>query len=139
MAQTLFVHPASEKLTRLLEEYIPSTLVVKEIRPCADSRTAAKLKEILDAIKTEARRHRVAIRSITRKSIRTAFSDLSRTTKYEIASALSKRFPELGWKLPPKRKPWQSEDYRMSIFDAAAAGVAYFAQRQSRNSAAPPT
>src|SRR5436305_5159583 len=56
--------PAHEKLARLLEEYVPSTLVVKEVRPSADSKTAVKLKEILDAIKAEARRHRVAIRSI---------------------------------------------------------------------------
>ena len=38
--------------------------------------------------------------------------------------------PELAAKLPPKRKIWQSEDYRMSIFDAAAVGVAYFVRRK---------
>ena len=43
-----------------------------------------------------------------------------------IASVLAKQFPTLDLRLPPKRKIWQSEDYRMSIFDAAAAGVAYF-------------
>jgi len=31
--------------------------------------------------------------------------------------------------LPPKRRPWQSEDYRMTIFDAAAVGIAYFAEK----------
>jgi len=32
--------------------------------------------------------------------------------------------------MPPKRKCWQSEDYRMGIFDAAAVGVAYFVRRK---------
>jgi hypothetical protein len=35
------------------------------------------------------------------------------------------RFPEeLGHRLPPKRKPWMSEDYRMGIFDAVALAFA---------------
>jgi hypothetical protein len=38
------------------------------------------------------------------------------------------RLSVLAAKLPPKRKCWESEDYRMSIFDAVALGVAYFAR-----------
>jgi len=52
------------------------------------------------------------------------------SNKYEVASALAKQFPTLASKLPPKRKCWQSEDYRMGIFDAAAVGVAYFTRRK---------
>ena len=33
-------------------------------------------------------------------------------------------------RMPPKRKIWQSEDYRTRIFDAAALGVAYFTRRK---------
>jgi len=50
--------------------------------------------------------------------------------KYEVASALALQFPDLASRLPPRRKCWQSEDYRMGIFDAAALGVAYFARRR---------
>ena len=42
----------------------------------------------------------------------------------------AEQFPELLSILPPKRKPWQSEDYRMGIFDAAAIGIAYLAQHE---------
>jgi hypothetical protein len=35
------------------------------------------------------------------------------------------RFPEIGWKLPPKRKPWESEHYSMSIFEALETAVTY--------------
>ena len=41
-------------------------------------------------------------------------------------ASLSRAGFELRPVLPPRRKPWESEDYRMSIFDAAALGVAYF-------------
>jgi hypothetical protein len=49
--------------------------------------------------------------------------ELSRdATKHQIATALTLLFPELLQHLPRKRKPWQSEDERMSLF--AAAGMA---------------
>jgi len=53
------------------------------------------------------------------------------SNKYEVASVLAKQFPALASRLPHKRKIWQSEDYRMGIFDAAAVGVAYFTRRKS--------
>ena len=38
--------------------------------------------------------------------------------KHTLAEIVAARFPqELGGRLPPKRRPWKSEDYRMSIFD----------------------
>jgi hypothetical protein len=52
----------------------------------------------------------------------------SEPNKYEIACAVAERLPELAPRLAPKRRIWQSEDYRMSIFDAAALGVAYFSR-----------
>jgi hypothetical protein len=45
--------------------------------------------------------------------------------KYQRAVEMAARFPEIGWKLPPKRKPWESEHYSMSMFEALEAAVAY--------------
>jgi hypothetical protein len=45
-------------------------------------------------------------------------------TKHDVAKVLAQKFPEeLGDRLPPKRKPWMSEDYRMDIFGAVALGI----------------
>jgi len=60
------------------------------------------------------------------------FAYISGNNKREVASVLAEQFLALLSKLPPRRKCWQSEDYRMSIFDAAAAGVAYFGRYQKR-------
>jgi hypothetical protein len=47
-----------------------------------------------------------------------------RGTKHALAEIIAKRFPEeLGSRLPPKRKPWMSEDSRMNIFDAVALAL----------------
>jgi hypothetical protein len=44
-----------------------------------------------------------------------------------MAEMLATQFPdELASRLPPKRKPWKSEDSRMDIFDAMALAVVFW-------------
>ena len=52
-------------------------------------------------------------------------------SKYERAVEIAARFPEIGWKLPRKRKPWDSEHYSMSIFEALGVAVAYGGEKTS--------
>ena len=66
---------------------------------------------------------RIRCRSISRPSIQQAFAEIGVKTKYEIAGAIASRFPELSSRLPHQRKPWESEDERMSIFSAAAMAL----------------
>jgi len=40
---------------------------------------------------------------------------LGARTKHQIAHAIANQFPELAPHVPPHRKCWMSEDYRMSI------------------------
>ena len=45
--------------------------------------------------------------------------------KYRRAVEMAARFPEIGWKLPPKRKLGDSEHYLISMFEALAIAVQY--------------
>ena len=45
--------------------------------------------------------------------------------KYQRAVEMASRFPEIGWKLPPKRKLGDSEHYLISMFEALAIAVQY--------------
>jgi hypothetical protein len=56
---------------------------------------------------------------VSRREVQKRFVH-SGTTKYEIAVAVARLFPELTSRLPRQRKPWMSEDKRMSIFDAVS-------------------
>jgi hypothetical protein len=47
-------------------------------------------------------------------------------TKYENARRAAEHFSVLRWKMPPKRRAWESEDYRMSMFGAATLAMAQF-------------
>ena len=51
------------------------------------------------------------------------FSEVEHPTKWDVASGVAKRFPEIATKLPAKRKPWQSEDDRLGVFIALAGAV----------------
>lgn len=112
--------PLSVKLALLLDHYGPDIVVIKEPR-------TAKLTKTVRAIMTLAQRRRIPVRRISGASVRKAFPDES-GNKYQIASVIAKRYPELSPRLGLRRKMWQAERYSMSIFDAVAIGLAYFMQ-----------
>jgi hypothetical protein len=59
--------------------------------------------------------------------IRTVFASVGASTRYEIAQVISQHIDVFSHRMPRKRKPWESEDARQSIFDAAALAMTYFA------------
>jgi hypothetical protein len=62
-----------------------------------------------------------SVKLFSRDQVMKTFIADGQGTKHALAEILAKRFPEeLGLQLPPKRKPWMSEDSRMGIFDAVA-------------------
>ena len=119
--------PAATKFLALLDEFRPFAVVVRE-----RLRRTRKQTKMLMMIERQARSRRIPVRCISRPDVNRAFVGFERN-KYEVASALARQFPTLASRLPPRRKCWQSEDYRIGIFDAAALGVAYFVR--SRNKA----
>src|SRR5262249_40037520 len=104
-----------ELITRLIETYQPSVLVVEDYA-AKGSRRCGRVRELINDISTLAAKHEMKVRSVSRVKVKQAFSESGASTKYEIAVAIAKRFPELAPRLPRFRKPWMSEDYRMSIF-----------------------
>jgi hypothetical protein len=110
--------PAAERLLTLLDEFAPSAVVIREPE-------VRRNRKMLTTIRRQARSRRIPVGFISRRDVNRAFVGFE-SNKYEVAAALAKQFPSLASRLPPKKKCWQSEDYRMGIFDAAAVGVAYF-------------
>ena len=115
--------PAATKFLAMLDEFRPSAVVVRD-RVTARN---AKMTKMLVMIERQARSCRIPVRFISRQDVNRVFVGFE-SNKYEVASALARQFPDLASPLPPKRKCWHSEDYRMGILDAAAVAVAYFIQ-----------
>ncbi len=113
--------PLGPKVAKLIVEYAPTIIVFR--RP-----NTKESRGSVDKITRHIRIHKVRIKMLSPEAVKRIFPGHN-DNKDQIASAIAEQFPELFSILPPKRRLWQSEDYRMTIFDAAAVGIAYFAHR----------
>jgi Holliday junction resolvasome RuvABC endonuclease subunit len=109
----------------LIDLYQPSVIVVEDYATKGSQR-CSRIRELIDDISQLAATRNVKVRRFSRVKVKQAFSESNASTKYDIAVAIANRFPELAPRLPRFRKPWMSEDYRMSIFDAIAFGLTFF-------------
>ena len=110
--------------TDLIERYQPSVIVVEDYAG-KGSRRCRRIERLINDITMLASKRQIKVRSFSRAKVKQTFSESGAINKYEIASAIAKRFPELAPRLPRFRKLWMSEDYRMSIFDAVAFGLTF--------------
>ena len=109
----------------LIDRYQPTVLVVEDYDG-KGSRRCGRIQGLINDISKLALKRKVKVRRVSRVKVKQVFSESGAKNKYEIAVAIANRFPELAPRLPRFRKPWMSEDYRMSIFDAVAFGIAFF-------------
>jgi hypothetical protein len=115
---------AGRSFLRLVDLHAPSLIVLRVAPSRLDKRTR-RAKIAARALRQISKRRSIPLRCLSRGTIKKFFRSQGLTTKHRIASFLAERFPDLAWKLPPQRRLWQPERHRMSVFDAAAAGVAF--------------
>jgi Holliday junction resolvasome RuvABC endonuclease subunit len=127
---------ANKRLAVLLKSFCPSAIVVKRER-WDRAQTNSHIKSLAGVMIRVAAAHSVPIFLIDQENVRKTFSNMGCETRDDIAAALARIFPELVWRLPPKRRAWQSEHPRMAMFDAIALGLAYW-QHQSIKLPVPP-
>jgi hypothetical protein len=116
---------ASKRLAVLLKSFSPSAIVVKRER-WDRAQTSSHISSLVEVMTRGASAHSIPIFLIGDDDVRKTFRNLGCETRDEIAAALSRIFPELVWRLPPKRRAWQSEHPRMAMFDAIALGLAFW-------------
>lgn len=119
--------PVGDKFARLLDEFSPSVVILRKGMTDGTKRVVMGA-----ALLREAEKRHIPIRLLSRRTVKNTFPGCNRN-KYAIAAALVKQLPELAVRLPNTRKIWKSEDYRMSIFDATALGLAYFGRYHERS------
>jgi hypothetical protein len=111
------------RVDALLAQYRPQVLVLEDARRKA-RRRSQRVDALFHGTAGLAGRAQVPVRLVGWDRVRRAFAPHGRITKYGISRAVARLLPELAGRLPPYRKPWMSEDYRMAIFDAAALALA---------------
>lgn len=112
------------KVGELIAHYQPQVLVLEDASG-EDSRRSVRIQTLGRRIITLSASLSVRVVVLSREQIRQVFFADGEGTRHALAELLARRFPEeLGPRLPPKRKPWKSEDCRMDIFAAVALAVA---------------
>lgn len=118
--------------TDLLDRFHLDLVVVEDTR-AKGSRRSARVTELLRDILSLARRRGVQTRAVSRRAVRSILSAAAAaSTKHDVALHVAQRFPELAPRMPPRRRPWSSEDRRMAIFTAVALGLAVFEHERTR-------
>ena len=114
-----------EKVAKLIDEYAPDVLLLED-HAGEGSRRSPRIEALIDNMAALAAKKGIAVARYSRAEIRECFAEFGATTKYEIAQAISRSLPEFPPQLPPERKIWLPEDYRMSIFDAVSLIFTHF-------------
>ena len=113
------------KMEKLINYYQPDMLVLQDVNAKGTHR-AERIKTLHRNIIALARERKLKTVTFSRIQVRTALLHDSNGTKHDMATTLANQFPdELASRLPPKRKPWKSEDARMDIFEAVGLAVTF--------------
>jgi Holliday junction resolvasome RuvABC endonuclease subunit len=111
------------KLDQLIAYYQPDVLVLEDTSTKPFGRSE-RIRTLSKQIVTLATTRTVKVKLFSHEQVRRVFFGNGPGTKHDLAEILAQRFPEeLGSRLPPKRRPWMSEDSRMDIFDAVALAL----------------
>jgi hypothetical protein len=120
------------KVKEMLGHYRPDVMVLQD-HSRKDSRRSIRIRTLSRQIVALASMQKVKLMLFSRGQVERLFAANGKGTKHTRAELLSARFPsELGYRLPPKRRPWMSEDYRMDIFDAVALALALRLETKNR-------
>jgi len=123
------VERSLREIAALLEGYSPDRVVVEDCL-AARSRRGRRSQRLIERIVTLTGERGILVRRISRAGLHRAFAPDHARTKYQIALATVRRFPELAVRLPPIRKPWMSEPAQMGVFDAVAFALTFYGRQR---------
>jgi hypothetical protein len=115
---------------KLIQFYQPDVLVLPDVN-AKDTRRAARIKILQRKIVAMAKQRQLTVRLVSVSQVRKQLLGDALGTKHALAETLAAKFPvELASRLPPKRRPWMSEDPRMDIFDAVGLAAVFWNARK---------
>lgn len=113
------------KLESLLARLSPETLVLEAFDEKSSVRSPRIRRLCLAMVSTAAERgHDLAV--FKKADVQAAFAGVGARTREEIAHAIARHLPGLVHRLPKSRKNGDSEDKRLSIFNAAALVLTHY-------------
>lgn len=119
-----------DKLGGLVDRYRPDGLVIEDP---AGSRKSRRVCEWLVWAEEYASEREIESIAISRDEFRTYRSGFG-ARKHDLAAGLARFFPELEHLVPPPRRSWESERWRMGVFIALGRTMLVMQGRQQSTS-----
>jgi hypothetical protein len=119
----------------LINRYRPGVVVLQDMS-LHGTRRAIRIRRLNLGIMRLAHNTGAEVVAFSRRDVMQVFATAAVETKRQLAEAIALRIPSFKRYLPPIRKPWMSEDARMSLFEAAALGWAFFHRSNVEQSSA---
>jgi hypothetical protein len=117
-------------IASLIDQYQPGVLILQDTSP-RGTRRARRIRNLNASIGELAESVGIPTIAYSRIEVLNAFASVAPRNKHDLAEAIAKHIPAFDRYLPPPRKPWMSEDARMSLFDAAALALTFFQSDRS--------
>lgn len=112
-----------KRLGHLIDQWHPQILTIEDAN-AKGSRRRPRIRALVVEITALAASRRLNVALLPRRKMMRTFFNAKRATKYRLAKHLAESYPdELGHRLPPVRRAWESERFSMDMFDAVAFGV----------------
>lgn len=118
--------------SRLISLFAP-TAILLPVRNVS-VRSSRRLQRIGVEIERLSRNAKAPVHWYSRADIQACFAKMGARTKDAIAATIARRLPEFEQHVPPIRRIWMSEDYRMGLFDAVALAVTHVVRPGKSNS-----
>jgi len=110
---------------RVLDRLLPECLILESF-DAKSSMRSKRIQTLCLAIVTLAADRGLTLAVYPRADVHEAFRAVGARTRDEIAEAVARHLPMLALHLPDKRGPGDSEDRRLSIFNAAALVLTWY-------------
>lgn len=98
-------------IAAVLERFRPDVLVLQDMSSTG-TRRAYRMRELNAGIGELAEDRGIPVHVFSRAQVRETFEPFGLTSKHFIAETIAKHIPAFDRYLPPRRKPWMSEDAR---------------------------
>jgi hypothetical protein len=125
-------HDTNARCIKLVEDlinrYTPDVILIEDFA-IKRSRRRQRVKNLLARIVKLSAKREIQCKRVSRLTIKETFARFGSKTKYQIASTVATQLPDLDPLLPKPRKSWMTEDVRMSVFEAAAMALTFFAPK----------
>jgi|SRR5579863_1066928 len=112
------------KLEKLLDRFLPETLILEEARSVANR--SDRINRLYKAIVALCRGRSIDVAIYRLGDIKFCFASVGARTRQEIAEAVARQLSAFDHRVPKPRKPWDSEARRMPMFCAAALGLTHY-------------